>query len=77
MVDQEGGETHRRIRQRGQRLRTRTHQEGIVDVLVEGRELFVGTLFIARKTGRHGSTSQRRGVELGRNHTGKVGVDGQ
>ena len=34
------------IRQRGQGLRTRAHEDGVVDVLIEARQLLVGMLFI-------------------------------
>ncbi len=62
---------------RRQRLRPRPHEEGVVDVLVEGRQLLVGMLFLRGKTGRHRRAGKRRSIDRGRNDTGHVGVDAE
>src|ERR1700733_9619432 len=46
VVDHQGGQEDRRVRQTHQRLGPRAHKERVVDVLIEERQFLVGDLFV-------------------------------
>ena len=54
-IDHEVGRRDGRIREAGQRPLTRSHIQGVVDVLVEQDQFVVRSLFLGGETGWRGS----------------------
>ena len=77
VVEHVGRKGDRRVRQARQRLRARSHQEGVVNLRVEEDEPFVDAAFLIGETGRRRRPDERCVVDLDRDCAGHVGVDAE